>query len=209
MARLMGILGGTFDPVHLGHLQPALEVMQSAGLEQVRFLPNREPPHRQQPWLDTNTRRELIELAIADYEGFVFDDRELKREGPSYMVDTLTDMHHDFPDFTLCLMMGMDAFAGFTSWHRWQEILNLGHLIIMSRPGVVLPQFGEYQSMLASRMTEDPLDLTKSQQGQILLQSVTLVDISATQIRQYLSSGDSIQNLVPESIRERLETSRN
>ena len=91
MSDLIGIFGGTFDPIHYGHLRPALEVMQQAGLEQVRFLPNSQPPHRAAPWLDAATRKHLIQLAIAEQPGFVLDDRELQRDGPSYMVDTLTD----------------------------------------------------------------------------------------------------------------------
>ncbi|MDH5734893.1 MAG: nicotinate-nucleotide adenylyltransferase [Gammaproteobacteria bacterium] len=205
MARLLGILGGTFDPIHFGHLRPAYEMMQSVGLEQVRFLPNRVPPHRQQPWLDAKTRRQLIELAIADLDGFVLDDRELKRDGPSYMVDTLADLKHDFPEHQLCLMMGMDAFAGFIQWHRWQDILNLCHLIVATRPGIVKPDFAEYRDEIESRFCAKPEALVEGQSGQILLQSVTLLDISASQIRQILSAGSSIRYLVPESIRERLE----
>ena len=202
MARLMGILGGTFDPVHFGHLRPAYEVMQALGLEQLRFLPNRLPPHRESPWLDAETRRQLVEIAISDVDGFVLDDRELKREGPSYMVDTLADLKNDFPDHSLCLIMGMDAFSGFTQWHRWQDILNLCHLVITTRPGVVRPDFGPE---IESRICDQAEVLGESQQGQILLQSVTLLDISASQIRQSLISGSSIRYLVPESIRERLE----
>ena len=205
MARLMGILGGTFDPVHYGHLLPAQEVMQVVGLEQVRFLPNRVPPHREQPWLNIDQRRQLIELAIKGFDGFVFDDRELRRDGPSYMVDTLADLHREFPGYTLCLLMGMDAFEGFAQWHRWQEILQLSHLIVMTRPGMKLPDFSRDQVILKQSLTHDAVNLARSQRGQILLQSVTLVDISATQIRQNLGAGRSIQNLVPDVIRERLE----
>ncbi|MCW8854059.1 MAG: nicotinate-nucleotide adenylyltransferase [Gammaproteobacteria bacterium] len=205
MARLMGIFGGTFDPIHFGHLRPAYEVMQVTGLEQVRFLPNRLPPHRQQPWLDTETRRQLVEIAIADVDGFVLDDRELKREGPSYMVDTLADLKNDFPEYNLCLIMGMDAFSGFTQWHRWQDILNLCHLIVITRPGTDKPDFAEFSDIIESRLCRQAEALVESQQGQILLQSVTMLDISASQIRQILISGASIRYLVPESIRERLE----
>jgi len=201
----MGIFGGTFDPIHLGHLRPAYEVMQALGLEQVRFLPNRLPPHREPPWLDTETRRQLVETAIADVDGFVLDDRELKREGPSYMVDTLAGLKNDFPEHSLCFIMGMDAFSGFTRWHRWQDILNLCHLIIITRPGAVTPDFAEFREMIESRICDQTEALVESQQGQILLQSVTLLDISASQIRQSLMAGASIRYLVPESIRERLE----
>ena len=208
--KLIGIFGGTFDPIHYGHLRPALDVMQASGLDQVRFLPNKSPPHRQQPWLDSDTRRQLVEMAIADMPNFILDDRELHRQGPSYMVDTLSELKEQFPDDTLCLIMGIDAFAGFTQWHRWQSILELCHLIITTRPGSVMPDedgpdFAEHQALIQSRISRDPSVLMQSQHGQILLQSVTLLDISATQIRELLNSGKSTRFLLPDNVREILE----
>lgn len=202
---MIGILGGTFDPVHFGHLRPALEIMQSLGLEQVRFIPNNLPPHRDQPWLDSALRRQLVELAIADVPQFVLDQRELQRLGPSYMVETLTDLGREFPEQGLCLILGMDAFAGFTSWHRWQDILQLCHLLVMTRPGYQLPDFAEHQSTIESRLLEQPEQLSPGQSGQILLQSVTLLDISASAIRNSLAAGQSVRYLVPEQVREILE----
>ncbi|MDH5483777.1 MAG: nicotinate-nucleotide adenylyltransferase [Gammaproteobacteria bacterium] len=203
--KLTGILGGTFDPVHYGHLRPALEIMQALQLEQVRFLPNNEPPHRAAPFLDKDTRCQLVELAIADVPGFELDQRELLRAGPSYMVDTLAELKKDYPDQGLCLIMGMDAFGGFTRWHRWQSILELCHLVIATRPGVPIPDFAADQPLIDAAMAGDAAALSRSQQGQILLQSVTLLDISATRIRQCLLSGQSIRYLVPEPVREQLE----
>jgi nicotinate-nucleotide adenylyltransferase len=210
MTKLIGILGGTFDPIHFGHLRPALDVMQATGLDQIRFLPNKTPPHRQQPWLDSNTRRQLVELAIAGTPEFLIDERELSRQGPSYMVDTLKELKAQFPDDSLCLIMGMDAFTGFVQWHQWQKIFELCHLIITSRPGQLMPNegipdFAEHQAMIQNRVSYDPKVLRQSQHGQILLQSVTLLDISATQIRQSLSSGKSIHYLLPDNVRKILE----
>ena len=132
---MIGILGGTFDPVHFGHLRPALEVMQATGMEQVRFLPNRIPPHRETPWLDVENRLELLKTAIADQPGFELDERELQREGHSYMVDTLESLRSDFPSHPLCLILGMDAFLGIKKWHQWQRIPELCHLVVTTRPG--------------------------------------------------------------------------
>ena len=112
MPRMIGIYGGTFDPIHYGHLRPALDVLQQTGLDEVRFIPNRAPPHRESPVLSDQQRAELVQLAIADTPEFVLDERELKREGPSYMVDTLQSLKDEFPEDTLCLIMGMDAFNG-------------------------------------------------------------------------------------------------
>ncbi len=205
MSKLIGIFGGTFDPIHFGHLRPALEVMQSVGLEQVRFLPNRLPPHRPAPWLDEQTRCELVASAIADVPAFVLDDRELQREGPSWMVDTLASLKQDLPGNHLCLLLGMDAFAGFTRWHRWQDIFDVCHLIVMDRPGADLPRFTDDNGQIEPRLTRDVSELASASHGKILLQSVTLLDISATLIRENLLHGQSIRYLVPETVREKLE----
>jgi len=209
MSRLRGVFGGTFDPVHYGHLRPALDVMLQSGLDEVRFIPNRSPPHRNAPFLDDQLRAELVALAIAQTPGFVMDGRELHRSGPSYMVDTLESLKSEFPEDTLCLMMGMDAFNGLTQWHRWQAIPELCHLIVTTRPGAErvgaeLTGFAE-QSELLARMSKDPACLRSRSAGQILLQSVTQLDISASSIRQSLLRGQSIQYLLPEVLREKLE----
>ena len=204
MSKLVGILGGTFDPIHYGHLRPALDVKQQAKLDEVRFIPNRVPPHRGTPVLSDKQRAELVQMAIADTEGFVLDVRELERDGPSYMVDTLSCLKSEFPGSHLCLIMGMDAFNGFQQWHRWQAILELCHLIITTRPGAELPAFSS-QPPFSQHISHDPLCLQQTTAGRILLQSVTQLDISASQIREHLSAGRSVQFLLPEVLREKLE----
>lgn len=204
MPKLIGLFGGTFDPIHYGHLRTALDVMQATGLAEVRFIPNRLPPHRGSPLLNDQLRAELVQLAISDTPGFVLDQRELQRDGPSYMVDTLESLRQDFPASSLCLIMGMDAFTGLPRWHRWQDIFALCHLIVISRPGAEMPDFA-VQSEIAERVSDDPKCLQQRPVGQILLQSVTQLDISASLIRQHLSNRQSIQFLLPETVREKLE----
>ena len=204
MSRLIGILGGTFDPIHYGHLRPAYEVLCHTGLSQLRFIPNQQPPHREMPRLNAQLRCELIEMAIKAVPEFVLDKREIQREGLSYMVDTLDSLRADFADDALCLIMGLDAFKAFQSWHRWQDILNLSHLIVTTRPGY---QWHEMllDDELQSRMTHQAGDLKRSQQGRILLQSVTQLDISSSQIREALRKGQGTHFLLPDTIREKLE----
>jgi len=197
-------MGGTFDPIHYGHLRPALDVLQQVGLSEVRFIPNRIPPHREVPKLSDQQRAELVQLAISDRAEFVFDGRELERDGPSFMVDTLQSLKDDFPDMTLCLIMGMDAFNGLPQWHRWQSILELCHIIVTTRPGADLPSFA-LKAPLAQNINRAPESLLQRSFGQILLQSVTQLDISASQIRNYLSLGQSTQYLLPETVRDKLE----
>ena len=204
MPKLIGIYGGTFDPIHYGHLRPALDIMQQCGLDEVRFIPNRIPPHRDTPVLSDHQRAELVQLAIADTPGFILDERELQRDGPSYMVDTLESLHEEFPADTLCLIMGMDAFNGLPQWHRWQTILNLCHLIVTTRPGAEMADFAR-QAAISTQISHNPECLKSGIAGQILLQSVTQLDISASQIRKLLSTGRSTQYLLPEALREKLE----
>jgi len=204
MSKLIGILGGTFDPIHYGHLRPALDIMQQVGLSEVRFIPNRLPPHRDAPILSDLQRAELVQLAISDRSDFVLDDRELQRDGPSYMIDTLQSLKGEFPDVTLCLIMGMDAFNGLPQWHRWQSILELCHIIVSTRPGAELPPFA-LEAPFSQNINSTPKSLLQRSFGQILLQSVTQLDISASQIRNYLSLGQSTQYLLPETVRDKLE----
>ena len=199
---MIGILGGTFDPVHFGHLRPALEVMHAIGLQQVRFVPNRIPPHRETPWLNVENRMELLKTAIDDQPGFELDQRELQREGHSYMVDTLESLRVDFPSHPICLILGMDAFLGFKQWHQWKRIPELCHLVVTTRPGFELSSalIHELPATLANTASE----LSEVAAGRILLQSVTQLDISASQIRAMLAKGQNVRYLLPDEVNDKL-----
>ena len=199
---MIGVLGGTFDPVHFGHLRPALEVMQAIGLEQVRFLPNRIPPHRETPWLNVENRLELLKTAIGDQPGFELDQRELKREGHSYMVDTLESLRNDFPSHPICLILGMDAFLGLKQWHQWQRIPELCHLVVTTRPGFEV--CGDFIRQLPATLVTETSGLFELAAGRILLQSVTQLDISASHIRAMLAKGQSVRYLLPDEVNNKL-----
>ena len=199
---MIGILGGTFDPVHYGHLRPALEVMQTVGLRQVRFVPNNIPPHREPPWLNTVNRLELLSTAIADQPGFVLDERELRREGRSYMVDTLASLQQDFPSEPLCLLLGADAFLGLRQWYQWQRIPQLCHLIVTTRPGFDFSSDAIDDLPVTLAASASALDEVTA--GLILLQSVTQLDISASAIRTMLASGHSVRYLLPDPVQDKL-----
>lgn len=199
---MIGIFGGTFDPVHFGHLRPALETMQSLALSEVRFIPCAQPPHRQMPLASAKHRMAMLSLAIEGQAGFVTDDRELRREGPSYMVDTLESLGQE-TDQALCLLLGMDAFAGLPQWHRWQSLLSLAHIVVMQRPGVSrehLFQQHELTQLLQQAEVNAIQDLAGNTAGKIYFQQVTALDISATGIRQSLSSGESVRYLLPDTV---------
>ena len=203
MALTIGIFGGTFDPVHYGHLKPAFEVKESLNLDEIRFIPNQDPPHRESPWLQVEQRKQLLELAIVDYHGFELDDRELNRYGKSFMVDTLLSLRHDYPKAHLCLILGLDAFAGFKQWHQWSKILTLCHIVVMQRPGYNWEEMADYQ-WFEPFLSHDKEDLKREASGRILLQSVSPVDVSASEIRNRIKISQDISHLMPPKVHQRL-----
>ncbi|HFD78859.1 MAG TPA: nicotinate-nucleotide adenylyltransferase [Gammaproteobacteria bacterium] len=200
------ILGGTFDPVHLGHLRPALEVQQALEIPCVHLLPCRTPPHRPAPKATPAQRLALLQQAVADEPALAIDDRELRREGPSYMVDTLHSLREDLGEEALCLALGSDAFAGLESWHRWQEIPGLCHLVVMQRPGSAWPREGRLAQLVDEARVGDIARLKERPAGHIVAVPVTQLDISSTRIRALLAAGRSARYLAPDSVIERIRT---
>ena len=204
----IGILGGTFDPVHFGHLRPALELLDKLELTEIRFIPAGQPPHRRQPAASAAQRLAMLERAIIGQPGFVLDDREMRRTGPSFMVDTLESLRTQFGTAQpLCLILGSDAFAELESWHRWDELLELTHLVVQSRPGTGLASPATLADMLKQRRLDTAAALRNRPGGGILLQTVTALEISATAIRQLLAEGHSPRYLLPEAVRCYIEES--
>lgn len=202
---MIGVLGGTFDPVHFGHLRPALEIRQALGLDHIRFIPNRVPPHRETPWLGADQRLALLRTAIEDEPGFKLDRRELQREGKSYMVDTLASLRSDFPDHSLCLILGMDAFLGLGSWRQWRRLPELCHLVVTCRPGFVWPDaHSQLLNSLPATIASSAGELATQATGRILLQSVTQLDVSSSYIRAELAQGRSVRYLMPDAVWKQL-----
>lgn len=197
----MGILGGTFDPIHFGHLRPALELLDTLQLAEVRFIPCRIPAHRGTPQVTAEQRLKLAQLAMIGQPGFVADDRELRREGTSYMVDTLASLRKDFGQETpLCLIVGADAFRELHTWGRWQDVARLAHIVVMQRPGALQPLPPVLEEWLTPRRVHEAFSLHGKPAGSILFQPVTQLDISATQIRALLAHGQSPRYLLPEAV---------
>lgn len=197
---MIGLLGGSFDPVHFGHLRPALEIQQYLGLDEVRLVPCHVPPHRPQPVASPQQRITMLNAAVANYPVFSVDSREFDREGPSYTLDTLKSFRKDMAGTTLCLLVGMDAFLGLTSWHRWHELTDYCHMIVMKRPGVQLPEQGELADFIRLHRVMDAGKLRLQAAGLLLFHQVTQLDISATAIRKLLGSGGEAGFLLPERV---------
>lgn len=199
----IGIFGGTFDPVHFGHLRSALEICQQLNLDHVRLMPCHVPPHREQPQGKAAERRLLLELSVKSAAELVVDDRELNREGPSYSVDTLHSLRQEFPDNPLFLIIGSDAFRHIASWSRWTEILDLAHIVVMRRAAEALDVSLEVQQWLTENLAQ-PEDRALLA-GKIWQVDVTALAISATDIRAQREAGQSVQFLVPEAVLTAIE----
>ncbi len=199
----VGILGGTFDPVHYGHLRLAEEMLELLGLESIRFIPAGNPPHRDAPGVSARHRCEMVRLAISDHSAFLLDPREAAKEGKCYTVDTLRELRRELgSDQPLCLLMGGDAFLQLHTWHEWEAIPELAHIAVGYRPGYALdtnsmePKLHEhYRKRLCGvdRMREMPA-------GGIIGLAIPRLEISATMIRERVAERRSIRYLLPEPV---------
>jgi nicotinate-nucleotide adenylyltransferase len=197
---MIGVLGGTFDPVHIAHLRCALEVQQSLRLSEVRLIPSRQPPHRDPPFATPDQRLAMLRLAAGDQAGFVIDERELRRDGPSYTIDTLRSLREEAGARPICLLLGNDAFAALHTWHRWEGLMDLAHLVVMHRPGRERAFTREIQRLLDERLVADVARLRRDAAGSILMLPVTQLEISATRIRETIARGESARYLVPDRV---------
>jgi nicotinate-nucleotide adenylyltransferase len=200
--RPIGIFGGTFDPIHCGHLRTAFELWQELRLEEVRLLPAGTPPHRDQLYASAAMRLKMVRAAIAEQPSFVVDDREVRRTGLSYSVDTLTELRQEYPQRSLCLLLGMDAFLGLPHWHRWRELLTLAHIVVAHRPGWHAPTSGPLGEVMVDHGTGSIRDLHEELCGRVYVHAGTQLEISSTELRALLVAGRDPRYLVPEEVRQ-------
>jgi nicotinate-nucleotide adenylyltransferase len=196
----IGLLGGTFDPIHIGHLRPAIETRDAIGLAEIRLIPNHIPPHRANPFCSSEQRLAMVKLAAAENAGFVVDERELRRDTPSWTIDTLIELRQALPDTPLCFLMGMDSLLGLPGWHRWQELLDHAHLVVSVRPGWQPDYPREVAELLARHHTMDATALHRRLAGHIWLADNQPIELSATRLRALLAAGEDPRYLLPPSV---------
>jgi len=211
MPAPIGILGGTFDPIHFGHLRLAQEAAQALKLAAVRFVPSGTPPHRGTPSVSAEHRLAMVRLAIAGNPWFGVDDREFHRTGPGYTVDTLVDLRRELgASAPICLLVGADAFLDLATWSRWHRLFELAHIVVAHRPGYPVdtwqnrmpqPLAREY----AGRTMAQPLAVHLAPAGGIVVVPIAALDISSTRIRECLSLGVSPRYLLPDSVLDYIE----
>ena len=203
----IGIFGGSFDPVHFGHLRTALEIRDALTLDEIRFVPAGQSPLRDAPVAPAALRLQMLQAAVGDAAHFVVDERELKRTGPSYTADTLAELRKEFPQVQLMLIVGMDAFLGIQQWHEWRSIFQHAHVVVAHRPGWAPPGSGELTELLCQRRVDSGADLSAEGAGRVLLQPVTPLGISSTRIRAAIGAGGDPRYLIPEAVRELIQNS--
>lgn len=198
---MIGILGGTFDPIHFGHIKPALALLRELPFTEIRLVPVRHPPHRPPPCANAAQRWHMLRTVVTGIPGLVADDRELRREGPSYTVDTLRDLRRELGEQVgLGLILGSDAYAELSSWHRWHELLDLCSMVVTQRPGYPVPEQGEVGELLKARRVNDPEAFAASPHGAILPWRVPHLDVSATAIRACIAAGEQPRYMLPGSV---------
>lgn len=195
---LIGIFGGTFDPIHEGHLHVARYLLKHLPLDSVRIIPCFSPVHRNQPVASADDRLSMIEQATEMDTHIIVDTREIDRAGPSYMIDTLTDLQQEFPNDTLCLILGDDAFEKFDHWHRWREIITLCHVIVVHRPSTDPHYRPDLQAFIQEHQRFEKSSLSQSGTGVIYYCNLPPMPISATEIREQLRRHENnIKGLPP------------
>ena len=201
----IGLFGGTFDPIHFAHLRLAEEVFDKFGLDKVHFIPAAVPAHRNEPSASPAHRLAMTRLAIQGNPRFVVDGRELSRAGTSYTIDTLSEIRSASDDRPLCLLMGADAFVALTTWHRWNELFDLAHIVVARRPGFPLEHLTSslpdaLRAQYLRRHSVDPTDLAATPAGNIFAHELTALDVSATELRALIKRDASLRYLLPDAV---------
>ena len=204
LLKPIGLLGGTFDPIHLGHLAVATQLVKRLDLAATELIPCHKPPHRDSQAASKH-RLAMASLACQDLPKVNINPIEFNRTLPSYTVDTLTELRAQEPERPLCLIICSDAFASFNHWHRWQDILKLAHLVLVDRPGYPQPNEPWVKQLLKQHQVNDPQALHHNLAGKILIQPLHALAVSATQIRQYCAENKDISHLVPAAVAEYID----
>ncbi|WP_455220446.1 nicotinate-nucleotide adenylyltransferase [Kaarinaea lacus] len=208
---MIGIFGGTFNPVHWGHIRTALELKNALAMDTMLMVPCGIPPHRDEPDTSPEIRLAMLRAAIAEYDDLQVDDRELRREGPSYTIDTLRSLRGEKGNIPIGLCVGVDAFVALDTWHQWQHLIEFAHIIVVHRPGWPIEELeqqvsAELKAMIHEHKVANSAGLHEHPAGYVLMQKVTDIDISSSDIRQRIAQGKPINDMVPPQVLEIIES---
>lgn len=198
---MLGIFGGSFDPVHLGHIKSALALLDQYNFEQIRFIPCQQSPLKEKTFVGAGHRLEMLSIVTRSYDRLTIDDREIRRSGPSYTIDTVKEIHEETQHKkVLVLILGVDAYLDFCKWHNFNEILSFCHVMLLQRSGYTLPNSGCEKELYDAHQTADFTKISSTQNGYIFLSDIEKFDISSTTIRDYILEGKQPKFLLPGNI---------
>jgi nicotinate-nucleotide adenylyltransferase len=200
LAAPLGLFGGTFDPIHNGHLKPLLEASKQTSIKHIAVIPCHIPVHKKGPMSSSQHRLAMVKLAIAPHPELIADPREIRRNKPSYSIDTVKELRDECPKAPLCFFIGMDSFISLTTWHKWQALFDYCHLVVCGRPGYAAQLAPELLAALHKRQTHDPEELHQQLAGCIYVAQTPMLDISSTDLRQRLAKGQSTQGMLPTTV---------
>jgi nicotinate-nucleotide adenylyltransferase len=205
---LLALFGGTFDPIHYGHLKPVEQLAKEASLDRVVLLPNNVPPHRPQPEASAQQRLQMVQLAVQGNPLFSVDARELEVDTPSYTIVTLETLRKEYgAERPLAFIIGQDSLLTLHKWHRWENLLDVCHLLVMARPGYAEHlDTPELQDWYDQHHVDDAAKLKQQPHGFIYQAKTPLLDISATEIRHRRHEGKSFEDLVPKAVERYIES---
>lgn len=198
--KIIGLLGGAFDPIHYGHLRLALDFLQILNLNEVRFIPCKSPVHKSASFATPEQRLALLNLAIQSMPQFCIDDREIKRDSPSYMIDTVKSLRKDYPRSSLCLLLGSDAFLGLDQWKDWPRLLDYVHIVVGLRASTPFLLNETLTQFLSEKQMDDATDLQQKNHGGIYIQNISQLAISSSDIRSQIAAHLNVRFLLPDSV---------
>lgn len=196
----IGLFGGAFDPIHYGHLRLALDFLQILNLKEVRFIPCKLPVHKEATLATPEQRLALLRLAIDEVAQFCIDDREIRRDTPSYMIDTVKSLHKEFPDTPLCLLLGSDAFLELDQWKEWQHLLDYVHIVVGLRAGTPFLLNDVLSEFISQHQLNDSQDLRQRLHGGVYIQNISQLTISASDIRSQIAAHLDVRFLLPDNV---------
>jgi len=206
MKKPIGIFGGTFDPIHLGHIQLAKEIYRLYHFQEIRFVPCHQNSLKNQPMATAAQRLDMVKLAIEDIPGLIADEREVIQGGPSYTIDTVRELRNEIGNQSLCLIMATDTFAGLPLWKQWQQLVNYAHFLVGYRPGFTYQQSPELSNLLKTYQANDIHEIYQMPAGRILfLDLPELFNVAATDVRALLLHGKNPKDMLPKKVQQYIE----
>jgi nicotinate-nucleotide adenylyltransferase len=206
ISKLIGVFGGTFDPVHNGHTKIIQNLLELIPFDEIKVIPNGQPPHRTSV-CSNNDRLEMVNLAFKGINQISVDEREIHREGPSYAIHTAKEILEEYYQDNIIWIMGSDAFSEIDTWFEWEDFLNIINILVMARPGSEIDLTSMAGTLILERQTSNIDDLSHGA-GKILIVDINPINISSTQVRSNLAAGETVNELILEDVSDYIDSGK-